>query len=191
MADMAKKLRRLPTAPPPTKSLEWVALVTEDETSGAVGDKVKEQSHEELRRINDKRQDLLSLARTTSASSTLFKLWQLPRTVLPRLVCKPIIWLVLLTFAAGAFVSRYGILTDEMHAEAYELGPPGATTVTFIVVFYVGYCYTRSNQQFDDVQVCLAAAQEGRYMRAMGKGLAREGEAGRVGRGQHRALACG
>lgn len=144
---LSKKVRKPAPPPPINEELEWVNLAVADE------DDRKEESHEELRAIDLKRKHLLTLARNTSASSTLFKIWQLPRTVLPRLAKKPVVWLVLLCFAAGAVLSRFEYLSDTMRTEIDELGLPDGATVTFIVVFYVGYCYSRSNQQFDDVQV--------------------------------------
>jgi hypothetical protein len=147
---VTKKLRRPPSTPGTTQALEWVAL------SGGPPDAGKEQSHEELRVIDAKRKRLLELARNTSATQSLFQLWQLPRTVLPRLIRKPIIWLVLLTYAVGVILGRLALLSDEMLAEAAQRdGESGSAAVTFMVVFYVGYCYSRSNQQFDDVQLIM------------------------------------
>ena len=133
---VTQKLRRPPADEKliEDKELAWVGL------ESYVEENIKEQSHEELRAVDARRKSLLELARNTSASSTLFKLWQLPRTVLPRLVKKPLIWLVLLTFVCGAIVSRFELLSEENVAEAAALDTErGATTVTFMVVFYVGY----------------------------------------------------
>jgi len=162
---VTRKIRRPPTTSnlPHGTKLEWLEF-----SAGAAGagDEGQTFSHEQLRAVDEKRKKLLTLARDTSASSTIFQLGELPRTVLPRLLKKPIIWLVVLSFIAGSVVSRLDLIGDQMSAETENLNnQSGETTVTFMVVFYVGYCYTRCNQQFDDVQLimhsindaCLAA----------------------------------
>ena len=162
---VTRKVRRPPTTSnlPHGTKLEWMEFAA---GAAGAGDQGQAISHEELRAVDEKRKKLLTLARDTSASSTIFQLWELPRTVLPRLLKKPIIWLVMLSFITGSVVSRLDLLGDEMSAETEHLNnQSGETTVTFMVVFYVGYCYTRCNQQFDDVQLimhsindaCLAA----------------------------------
>ena len=59
---------------------------------------------------------------------------------------------------AGAIFARTGVMSDDDVAEAEEIRDAGGTMVTFIVVFYVGYCYTRYNSQFDDVQLIMRAS---------------------------------
>ena len=113
---ISRKIRKLASAPPPNKELDWVPLVADDDDDKSAS---KEDSHESLRATDQKRKHLLNLARNTLASSTLFKIWQLPRTVLPRLAKKPVVWLVLLCFAAGSVLSRRKILSDVMHDETH------------------------------------------------------------------------
>ena len=60
--------------------------------------------------------------------------------MLPRLAQKPLLWLVALTFVAGAVLSRYGWISEAMREDVGEMnGSAGSTTVTFMVIFYVGY----------------------------------------------------
>ena len=143
--------RTSPAGKPVSKrpALEFVALA---DGGGAADSSGKEWTHQELRDVDKKRKALLNLARSTSAMDTLFKFWTLPRTVLPRLAVKPLIYVILASFTCGAVLARFGIMSDDDVAEAEQLEDAGGTMVTFIVVFYVGYCYTRYNQQFDDVQ---------------------------------------
>ena len=144
-----KRLRMPAKKKEKNPALEWVSLA---DSGGAASKLEKEWTHQELRDVDKKRKTLLELARSTSAMDTLFKIWTLPRTVLPRLAMKPLIYIILASFACGAVLARTGIMSDDNLAEAEQLEDSGGTMVTFIVVFYVGYCYTRYNQQFDDVQ---------------------------------------
>ena len=143
-------LRRPPQEREKDPALEWVPLVEDVQLNAA-----KEPTHEELRDMDRRRKKLLTLARDTSAIDTLLKLRQLGRTVLPRLATKPLIYVFLVIFATGALMTRMGFMSESQVAEAEDIDDTGGTMVTFIIVFYVGYCYNRSNQQFDDVQLIM------------------------------------
>ena len=149
-------IRRMAPKAPKNPSLEWVPLVEGLEN----GADPNEPTIEDLRKTDKARKHLLGLARSTSAIDTLIKLNTLPRTVLPRLAKKPLIWLMFAVFAAGATAARSGWLTEEEIEQAGMLDTmvrENGTMVTFMVVFYVGYCYTRNNEQFDDVQAIMHA----------------------------------
>lgn len=75
------------------------------------------------------------------AVSLVLALNKLPQTVFARLIWFPIFWILLATYAAIATLSRTGVI---------DLGEPipsafdGASVlVTFMVIFFVGYCYNR------------------------------------------------
>ena len=149
-------IRRMAPKAPKNPTLEWVPLVEGLEN----GADPNEPTIEDLRKTDKARKHLLGLARSTSAIDTLIKLHTLPRTVLPRLAKKPLIWLMFAVFAAGAAAARSGWLTEEEIEQAGMLDTmvrENGTMVTFMVVFYVGYCYTRNNEQFDDVQSIMHA----------------------------------
>jgi len=74
----------------------------------------------------------------------------LPRTVIPRLLKQRLIWLVFATFAVTATIARLGHGGDAEEAAVYLEG--GDKFVAFMIIFFVGYCYTRYNSQFDDIQ---------------------------------------
>jgi len=145
-SSLMRRLRRMPPKPPSNPNLEWVPLVDGIDTN------INEMSFDEITRMDRRRKELLSLARSTSAIDTLGQLRTLPRTVLPRLFRRPILWAIILLFVASAVLARCGLITDSMLDEAGGMDHGGDTTVTFMVVFYVGYCYTRCNEQFNDVQ---------------------------------------
>ena len=144
------RLRRPPPEREKNPALQWVPLVEDVQLSTA-----HEPTHDELREMDQRRKKLLALARDTSAIDTLLKLGQLGRTVLPRLAMKPLIYVFLVIFGVGAVLTKFGIMSETDVAEAEDIDDTGGTMVTFIIVFYVGYCYNRSNQQFDDVQLIM------------------------------------
>ena len=188
------RLRRL--APPVKKNrnLAWVPLVDEEQQSSG---STSEPTHTDIRRMDKKRKTLLKLARSTSALDTLIRFRQLPRTVLPRLMKRPLVYAFVLAYMAGAILTRYEYMSLKDVEEAAKLsgelqstepvrtrthpalsaligsletyrrvrlhtcaGNTGGQMVTFIVVFYVGYCYNRSSQQFDDVQLIMHAIND-------------------------------
>ena len=152
------KLRRPVLKQPKNPALEWVPLVEETPDGNA-----NLPTHEELRTMDRRRKSLLALARSTSAIDTITKLQTLPRTVLPRLAAKPLMWLVMLVFGLAAALSRLGVLQESFVHETDSLEHylrESGTMVTFMVVFYVGYCYNRSNEQFDDVQSIMHAIND-------------------------------
>ena len=158
------RLRRPPPKRQKNQNLEWVPLV-EGASSGtsSAGKAGVDLTYEDLREMDKKRKSLLKLARSTSAIDTLVQLATLPRTVLPRLAKKPLIWAMILTFGAGAAIARLSVLSEELLEEALLLDGvvrDSGTMVTFMVVFYVGYCYTRSNEQFADVQKIMHAIND-------------------------------
>ena len=153
------KLRRVPPKVEKNPALEWVPLVED----AGVGESSSDMTYADLRELDRKRKTLLTLARSTSAIDTLIKISTLPRTTLPRLAKKPLIWLLLIIFGAGNALARLDLLSPELLDEAGSLDGvlrDGGTMVTFMVVFYVGYCYSRSNQQFDDVQLIMHAIND-------------------------------
>lgn len=91
------KIRQIPPPPPPKNAnLEWVPMVED-----GAGTLIRElMTHEDLRRMDSRRKRLLTLARSTSAIDTLIRITQVPRTVLPRLAKKPLIYVFLLAYNA-------------------------------------------------------------------------------------------
>lgn len=149
--DVQKLIRRMPPKPKDLDNIDYVPLVA------AVDGCLSKETHESLRKMDQKRKILLTLARNTSAINTLWKVNHWPRTVLPKLMRKPMIWVLLSTFWLGAALQRYGDFDDSAAQEAEQLMDMGGlgTTVAFMTVFYTGYCYTRSESQFDDIQLIM------------------------------------
>ena len=105
---------------------------------------------EAVLKVEAKRQWLLTLARSAPPIDTVFRLSLLPRTVIPRLCKYKSLWAVLVVYAVTATLTRLGYEIDGPHPEdTLEIK---SSFVAFIIVFFVGYCYKRHEEQFDDVQ---------------------------------------
>ena len=112
-ADQVNKLvRRPPPKPKGMSQIAYVPLVSNKDKDGST------IPHEGIRRMDKRRTALLTLARNTSAINTLWKLHLMPRTVIPKIFKKPMIWVLLSTFAVGAALQRFGSFTDIQLGEA-------------------------------------------------------------------------
>ena len=111
------------------------------------------RTYRDTMKLADARDALLSDARRYSPISLVLNLCKLPQTVLARIIWFPIVWILLATYAIVATLTRLGHLTLGVAGEganenvnAYD----GASVlVTFMVVFYVGYCYSRHFQIYE------------------------------------------
>jgi len=126
--------------PPATK---WAPLFSDQDVpySG------KKLTHEQLIDSERKKKRLLSIVRAEAPVDTIFRVWLLGRTVLPRLLHHPVVWLNLVAFGGSAACRRLGIFdTGWVVDEASSSG--SGNLVTFMIVFYVGYCYNRNHECF-------------------------------------------
>ena len=96
--------------------------------------------------VDEKRKILLQEARQAGPSSA-FRCSYLKNTVVPRVVQCPLTWLTFAVFVTSATLVRSG-WWDTSNVSLDDFESQGMTTlVTFLVVFYVGYCYDRHYQQ--------------------------------------------
>jgi hypothetical protein len=163
------KIRRPTERPPPT---EWVnlnqpakGLRRQNSMGVSIAQPIADDSMswEGVVKVEAQRQRLLTLARSAAPIDTVFRLSLLPRTVIPRLWKYKSLWVVLIVYIVSATVTRLGYHIDGPQAQ--ETLEQGSSFVAFIIVFFVGYCYKRHEEQFDDVQhimnsiasVCLMA----------------------------------
>lgn len=101
-------------------------------------------SYSELMKTNDYRELLLDDARRYSPISSVFHLNKIKQTVVYRILFFPLAWILFSTYGVCAALTRYGVI-DLGHVDD-ELEPAFAgaeVLVTFVVVFYLGYCYAR------------------------------------------------
>ena len=112
---------------------DWVSLV-EQKDNASVAD------YKTLRRNDLNRRHLMSLTRGMSPIETVGKFRMLPRTVLARLIKSWVTWLILFIYGGAAAGTRSGVNFGELDLTAFD---GGGTIVTFMVIFYIGYCYNR------------------------------------------------
>jgi len=103
-------------------------------------------------KVAETREKLLDDARRYSPISLVLAFNKLPQTVLVRIIWFPITWIILVTYVTVASLTRSGYIdlkgqdSTADHVSAYN----GASVmVTFMVVFYLGYCYNRHWQIYE------------------------------------------
>lgn len=110
----------------------------------------KEPSYDDLLAADQHRKQLLGLARSISPIDTVARLGLINRTVVPRILRRYPTWMVLLLYAGTAVSSRLGFMVfDELEPSVFD---GVAQVVTFMIIFYVSYCYNRYITQFGDVE---------------------------------------
>ena len=146
-----KGLRRLakPTKKP---EIEWKRMV---ETSEARA-RLKKPSYQDLTQLDDKRRKLLMLARETSPIDSLGRVWLIGHTVIPRLLKHGLTWLVVCVFGITATITRMGVDVGDL-SDVSRILDGVSTMVTFMIIFYVSYCYNRYTEQYADVQSVMHA----------------------------------
>eukprot|EP00966_Prymnesium_polylepis_P114302 2641119-Prymnesium_polylepis.1 len=81
-------------------------------------------------------------------------------TVVPRLLRQPTQWFVLAVYGVTAFLTRIDTgaeaIAEELDLESFS---GAGTMVTFMIIFYVGYCYNRQQVFFDNVQKIMMTVQ--------------------------------
>ena len=125
--ELAERHAEAPTA------THWATLGPGEEETGP-------ETFEELLAIDNKRKELLQLAKSHSPMTTALKVRLLPRTVLPRRLRHYLTWVVILTFVGTCIAARLGITEDDIDADVFD---GAGTMVVFMIIFYVGYCYNR------------------------------------------------
>lgn len=138
------RLRRMNTKKVQKMDVDWQPMID----NGEYEIKHRIIDHEEVRRHDKERKVLLGLSRNVSPIDTVIRLGMLPRTVIPRIIVHPTTWIVLGCFAISAIVTRCGV---SFGSEIPEFDG-GSTIMTFMVIFYMSYCYSRYTSQLDEVQ---------------------------------------
>ena len=114
------------------------------------------KTYDDTMKVNAKREAYLQDARRFSPISAVMYATKLRRSIIPRLFSYPIVWVIILMYMACAtlartrdlYIERFGDIFGpyELQDGAYE----GASVlVTFMVVFYLGYCYNRYFEQYN------------------------------------------
>ena len=107
-------------------------------------------SYEENLKASAQRQQLLEYARRFSPLVLALRTDLLSRTVIVRICAYPLVWIVCATYVVAAVFARRQIIfdyTDDDVVGSDHLDS-AAVLVTFTVVFYLGYCYSRHVEQY-------------------------------------------
>ena len=106
--------------------------------------------------VDRKRKLLLRDARRLPPIDAVLRVDKYGQTVLFHLVQHPATWIVLGMYAATAVACRNGQIpeTTDLERDAFESGGV-ASFITFMVVFYVGYCYNRYSEMFADLETVM------------------------------------
>lgn len=97
----------------------------------------REPSYPELVELDASRKRLLSISRNISPIDSIFKLSILHRTVFPRVHRRIVTWVVYAVFAVSSILCRMGIYV--VHDANDGIIDAGATVITFMIIFYMGY----------------------------------------------------
>ena len=116
-------------------------------------------SHTALRKDDKVRLQLLRVSRETSPVGTVLRLDLLYSTVIAKLLAQPTQWFVLIVYGVTAILARVGWLdhtsegrpTDAIVSLSSTFAS-ASTMVTFMIIFYVGYCYNRQQMYFNEAK---------------------------------------
>ena len=117
------------------------------------------REYQDTVKLDCHRKELLRHARSYAPHDAIFK-WRALRllrySIVPRLLTFRLVWLVYVTFAATATLARTGVwVPARLPAATDGFDASGASMmISFMIVFYVGYCYSRQERQY---QACTEA----------------------------------
>jgi hypothetical protein len=111
----------------------------------------------DISKTDVERKKLLSLARETNPMDSILSLAALPRTVVPRILTHALTWLVVACYAAACVMTRSGVEIGILDVNSFD---GSNQMITFMIIFYVGYCYSRYTSQFQDVEDMMHSVQQ-------------------------------
>ena len=120
------------------------------------GAKARAHSYAETKAADQRRKRLLFDARRISPIDTVLRVDKIGQTVLHHLFCHTVTWIVLLAHRSTAVLCRYGYLGGKtVFSDAAESFEGSDILITFMIVFYVGYCYNRYSAMFGDLELTM------------------------------------
>ena len=117
------------------------------------------REYQDTVKLDCHRKELLRHARSYAPHDAIFK-WRALRllrySIVPRRLTFRLVWLVYATFAATATLARTGVwVPARLPAATDGFDASGASMmISFMIVFYVGNCYSRQERQY---QACTEA----------------------------------
>ena len=113
----------------------------------------EEPSLEELHDMDKRRKRVLAMSRQLSPIDSVAWVSLLRHTAIPRIHRRYATWAVYLGFLFFATLSRSGVWSvSDFDPDIVE---GGTTVVTFMITFYVSYCYNRYATQFADTELLM------------------------------------
>ena len=107
------------------------------------------ETYEASHKFDDKRVRNVNLARSTSPLAMWWRVDKFLHTIIPRVFCYWCFWLVILVYVFFASVSRFSYhLVDFGDSEDRTAFDGAGRMITYMIVFYVGYCYSRFSEQY-------------------------------------------
>ena len=120
------------------------------------GAKARAHSYAETKAADQRRKRLLFDARRISPIDTVLRVDKIGQTVLHHLFCHTVTWIVLLAYGSTAVLCRYGYYGGKtVFSDAAESFEGSDILITFMIVFYVGYCYNRYSAMFGDLELTM------------------------------------
>ena len=102
--------------------------------------------------LDQHRRLLLRYARLASLPTLFFRIDKLPHTVVPRILRSPLVYVVVFAYIAAAALARTGSWTYAHDGHALS---GAGLLISFMIVFYVGYCYSRYMDMFNDLELVM------------------------------------
>lgn len=102
-------------------------------------------TYEETVEQDKERLAVLRFSRETDVQWSCFKgsTYLIRRTIIPRLIRSPSLWLAFGCFALGATLARLDVLGLEEGDSGTNQTTAASVLITFMLTFYLGYCYSR------------------------------------------------
>jgi len=117
---------------------------------------------DEVYRLDEQRQKLLKATRGIEPVWIAFRFDKYWRTVLPRIMGSPTIWLAFAAYATFASIARVDLMDfsqEELTRSASDL-TNNSVLITFLLTFYFGYCYNRHYQMYAQSTRCAESVIE-------------------------------
>lgn len=119
---------------------DWIPMIDESGYEKSLVIKDVDQ----VRALDEKRKDMLTIARHVRPIESVIKYKLLARTVLPRIGKWKMTWFVLFSYTVSAAMTRAGVDFGDTNLSSFD---SGTSIITFMLVFYVGCKATlRSNR---------------------------------------------
>ena len=101
-----------------------------------------------IQRLDQKRINNMAEARSHSPLSLAWRLDKLGITILPRIANRLAFWIVIACYFVFALVSQFAFHLVSFRDEDRTVFEGANLMISFMIVFYTGYCYNRFSEQY-------------------------------------------